>query len=399
MKNKVYYGEYSLKHWVDLILSKNIVLPDYQRSFVWEDWQVKDLIQTFEKELYIPPVTIGSYQLDNGKNTNLVLDGQQRLTSILLAYLGVFPNKEYFNNLETNDSDYHQSSDSDDRTDFAIKWTLRVIQQNGSTLNEVKDYISKNMNTQYFPFNSDIEISNNFLENHYLGFSFLIPKSAEAQQEYYISTFRAINVKGKKLSYQESREALYYLKPHLKNFFDPEFISNYKIERQSPKIDFIRYLSIISQYKKNGVQNILLGLEKKLESFEEYYKKYVFSVVYNQNLDLFGNFSDFFEQESIYEERLNSIKECLIEILGNNYEFISIIYSDLVMFGLVNYVLFDNKRLDTNDSDKLRKNISKAYKEFKEDEQHIKNPNTQKYIKKRLEKSLEIYKEFIDESA
>lgn len=147
------------------------------------------------------------------------------------------------------------------------------------------------------------------------------------------------------------------------------------------------------------MQNILLGLEKKLESFEEYYKKYVFSVVYNQNLDLFGNFSDFFEQESIYEERLNSIKECLIKILGNNYEFISIIYSDLVMFGLVNYVLFDNKRLDTNDSDKLRKNISKAYKEFKEDEQHIKNPNTQKYIKKRLEKSLEIYKEFIDESA
>lgn len=399
MKNKVYYGEYSLKHWIDLILSKNIVLPDYQRSFVWEDWQVKDLIQTFEKELYIPPVTIGSYQLDNGKNTNLVLDGQQRLTSILLAYLGVFPNKEYFNNLETNDSDYHQSSDSDDRTDFAIKWTLRVIQQNGSTLNEVKDYISKNMNTQYFPFNSDIEISNNFLENHYLGFSFLIPKSAEAQQEYYISTFRAINVKGKKLSYQESREALYYLKPNLKNFFDPEFISNYRIEKQSPKIDFIRYLSIISQYKKNGVQNTLLGVERKLESFEEYYKKYIFSVVYNQNLDLFGNFYEFFEREEVYKDRLNLVKEYLIKILGDNYEFTSIIYSDLVMFGLIDLVLYDGKLLNADKFDKLRKDISKSYRDFHNNSNHSSNVNNQKYIRERLQKSLDIYQEVIDESA
>ena len=26
MKNKVYYGEYSLEHWIKLILKKNIVL-------------------------------------------------------------------------------------------------------------------------------------------------------------------------------------------------------------------------------------------------------------------------------------------------------------------------------------------------------------------------------------
>lgn len=37
MENKVYYGEYSLKHWIDLILSKNIELPEYQRYFVWEE--------------------------------------------------------------------------------------------------------------------------------------------------------------------------------------------------------------------------------------------------------------------------------------------------------------------------------------------------------------------------
>ena len=35
MGNKVYYGEYSLDHWIKLILKKNIVLPDYQRNFTW----------------------------------------------------------------------------------------------------------------------------------------------------------------------------------------------------------------------------------------------------------------------------------------------------------------------------------------------------------------------------
>lgn len=35
-KNKVYYGEYTLKHWIDLILTENIILPKYQRFFVWD---------------------------------------------------------------------------------------------------------------------------------------------------------------------------------------------------------------------------------------------------------------------------------------------------------------------------------------------------------------------------
>lgn len=29
MNSKFYYGEYSLKHWIDLMLSGNIVLPEF----------------------------------------------------------------------------------------------------------------------------------------------------------------------------------------------------------------------------------------------------------------------------------------------------------------------------------------------------------------------------------
>ena len=41
MGNRVYYGEYTLKHWLDLMLKKNIVLPEYQRYFVWDENRVK----------------------------------------------------------------------------------------------------------------------------------------------------------------------------------------------------------------------------------------------------------------------------------------------------------------------------------------------------------------------
>ena len=44
MNNKVYYGEYSLKHWINLILKGNIKLPEYQRYFVWNLEKTNDLI-------------------------------------------------------------------------------------------------------------------------------------------------------------------------------------------------------------------------------------------------------------------------------------------------------------------------------------------------------------------
>ena len=72
MENRVYYGEYSLKHWLDLILTKNIILPEYQRKFVWKPEQVKNLIETIKKGEFVPPVTIGSAVI-NGENKNIII--------------------------------------------------------------------------------------------------------------------------------------------------------------------------------------------------------------------------------------------------------------------------------------------------------------------------------------
>ncbi len=64
MENRVYYGEYSLKHWIELILNGNIELPEYQRYFVWSEEKVKTLIETFRKKQFVPPITIGHTKME-----------------------------------------------------------------------------------------------------------------------------------------------------------------------------------------------------------------------------------------------------------------------------------------------------------------------------------------------
>ena len=54
MKNKVYYGEYCLQHWINLMLSGDIVMPKYQRSFVWDEERTKKMILNLKKKYFVP---------------------------------------------------------------------------------------------------------------------------------------------------------------------------------------------------------------------------------------------------------------------------------------------------------------------------------------------------------
>lgn len=115
MENRVYYGEYSLKHWIDLILTRNIELPDYQRHFVWQERDIKRLIKSLKEKQFVQPVTIALYNVGKQKR-NLILDGQQRLTSILLAYIGYLPDRKKFldGNVEKLAGEDDSASDEND---------------------------------------------------------------------------------------------------------------------------------------------------------------------------------------------------------------------------------------------------------------------------------------------
>lgn len=102
-ENRTYYGEYSLERWIELVVKGNIVLPEYQRHFVWNQKDLKRLIKSLNEGQFVQPVTIGLYNKDNKEKINLLLDGQQRLSSILLAYLGYFPKKRNVRNTRSGD--------------------------------------------------------------------------------------------------------------------------------------------------------------------------------------------------------------------------------------------------------------------------------------------------------
>ena len=196
MDNRVYYGEYSLKHWINLVLKQNIVLPEYQRYFVWNENKVKTLIETFKNKQFIPPVTIGAYK-DNGNNINLILDGQQRITSILLVYLGLYPDvKAYKSIIEkfANDNDNEDEDDEElEELDNILEWNLNKLTEKGNNKETIRQkIISGNYK------NIDFDIDDNFLETNFLGFSYLVPHSENEkdQQKYYSSVFRNINIQG-----------------------------------------------------------------------------------------------------------------------------------------------------------------------------------------------------------
>ena len=124
IETRVYYGEYTLRHWIDLMLTRGLDLPEYQRSFVWDEEDVKRLLASIGSGQFILPVTIAHYKDEDGER-NLILDGQQRLTSILLAYLGFMPNKEKFNSLEM---DLANGDDSEEEEkDSSMEWTYKKL--------------------------------------------------------------------------------------------------------------------------------------------------------------------------------------------------------------------------------------------------------------------------------
>ena len=51
MKNRVHYGEFTLDYWLDQLISGGIVLPEYQRSFVWSKDQIINLIKSVGKDV------------------------------------------------------------------------------------------------------------------------------------------------------------------------------------------------------------------------------------------------------------------------------------------------------------------------------------------------------------
>lgn len=391
MDKKVYYGEYTLKYWVELLLKKNLELPPYQRSFVWTQDQVKGFIDGIKSNGFIPPVTIGVCNI-NGVSHNLILDGQQRLSSILLAYFGVYPKKDAFVNEANHIGLANGTAEEDeDEPDLEyINWSLNMFASSGPLELNVRNAIT---NQQYSQI--DFDISDDFFESHYIPFSYIIPNiSDEAEQhEFYSSVFRNINILGTPLNPIESRQSLYFLKSELKDFFDPECCRNLEIELVGKKqaYDFVRTMSILSQYKKDGRFNRLAQSYKP--KMEKYYEEYIYSVVNDKSDCLFAQFSSIFPDKN-FAPRIANLSTALQQLNYNNLHFPSIIDADIYMFGLVYNTVIEGKNIDFTRKDELLTTLGTEITHLKSDPSHRASPSLLKYMRSRVEKSISIFNNY-----
>lgn len=389
MKNKVYYGEYTLSHWIDLMLKGNIKLPEYQRYFVWEESKVRELIEALNKNEFVPSVTIGSFK-NNDKNENFILDGQQRLTSILLAYLGIFPDKTVYKKiiqkLANENDDYEEDVDSFDNI---LEWKFDKLLEKGNSKEKIlKGIVEGNYKKM------DIEIEEDFFGTTFLGFSYLVPHVSHenTQQKYYSTVFRNINIRGEALLPQESRASLYYLDKDLLHFFEPVFINNFnvKVNKVNSKPDFVRYISMLSQYFKQGnSSNIAKGFKSNME---KYYETYIYSVVADSDSEIYGKFTNIFPNKK-FSEKLNALKINL-EQINVPTDFDSIIDVDMYFFGIIYLVLFKNKNVAIDRKNILNPKLEDSIKKFREDKDYSRAPNNLGNLRSRISKSIEIYEEF-----
>lgn len=414
MKSRTYYGEYSLKHWIELMLKQNIELPKYQRSFVWKKEESERLIKSMKEGQFIQPVTLAFFE-NGGTKQNLILDGQQRLTSILIAYIGFFPDKSKFESPQALSSDDDSASDNVDidTENYSIEWTFKEIVALGKSKTEVVDGIMIHAREKYQPF--DMHCDDAFFENTFLGFSYIVPSTdvIHEKQTFFTKLFRNMNYLGKKLLPIESRRSLYYVKNNLKNYFEGKLDDNSDVlcgitlveNMATRQIDYVRYLSILSQYKVAGKNEnkVLVGYSAYAQR-ENYYSDYVSYVVGIDQEDRTDKFNGFDIEDvfpnNCWQTRFVSIQS-KIEVLKDKMNldsknrFTSWIDADYWLFGLIYWILFEGKEI--NDGESLITKLTDKISSKKSLESYSRSPNRLGNLRERFADSIEIYKDYIVE--
>lgn len=416
MESRVYYGEYSLKHWIKMLLSKNIILPEYQRSFVWDEKDVARLMASIKDGQFVQPVTIALYKVDEGMpGQNLIIDGQQRLSSILLAYLGFMPIKSMFEKPEMLASDEDDAADeaTDSGTDKGpIKWRYsEMFEGENNTEEAIRKRLEKDSRYSVL----DLELSEDFFDKAFLGYSYIVPLTTEAAviQRGFSQLFRDINYFGKKLSALESRRSLYYLNADLLPFLEGQLADEQDVlcgirlmdKMQPIKIDFVRYLSIISQYVITENHNKVLVGYSASSSRENFYADYVSYLLGLEQEDREWKFDGFSFEETFpkqcWKERYERMREAIERLRPmfkmsekNKDAFASWIDADYWLFGLIYSIVFAGMTLK-DDLTGLDKKINDEIAEKKKWEYYAKAPNRLGNLRERLGRSIDIIWKYV----
>lgn len=84
-----YKSDVAFKTLVESVKDNMFVIPDFQRVYKWNEEQVENLAVSLIRGMPIPPI----YAYRNEMNQLEILDGQQRVISMVLYYMGKYTEK------------------------------------------------------------------------------------------------------------------------------------------------------------------------------------------------------------------------------------------------------------------------------------------------------------------
>ena len=417
MNNKVYYGEYSLEYWIKLLISGNIVLPPYQRSLVWKESEVKDLVKTIKANRFVPPITIGSFTQSDGTHMDYIVDGQQRLTSILLAAIGYFPDVKNWESdrlVEAADDDDDRANGEDDASENgerrALKWTYKELIEHGhKSLVDIKAYCASRTDLYSQIPEADM-LCEEDLKKRYIGFCYLIPDATGNAKNYYADVFMDINGHGVGLSDLETRRSLYYLHDGLEQLIEPEFLDEYGLvnaitkksdgtSKIAERIDLIKYLSIMDDYLKmtqgenQDIRRVAIRYKNDPQS---YYKEFILVLTGREVANNRFCTQDYWAYKTDYKKAVEAFKEAINAMdIPRTYD--SIADMDVAFFGLVYWICYCGKKLNGRKKGVFNAKLRLIFNRFRTGENHdyLKSASRIGKMRGRITQSVELYREFL----
>lgn len=142
------------------VMSYNLMLPDYQREYCWEDINIIDLWCNLKKIQDGKPFHLGTIILHDYKNRYDIIDGQQRLItlSIILWALGY---SEYLPLLTAS----YESTDAKEHV-ANCKYIIQTLVAKEKNIAELVDVLSKNVSFSVLTVNeANLDLAYTFFSN------------------------------------------------------------------------------------------------------------------------------------------------------------------------------------------------------------------------------------------
>ena len=205
---------------------------------------------------------------------------------------------------------------------------------------------------------------------------------------------------------------MYFLDSNLVKWFEPKLLykNSTGTDRKNIRIpfDYIRYVSVLTEYNKrhNIDKNTAIRIADCIPStdkkdLEKYYERYIYTFTdfefedKENALKQFGTLNDLYNDGN-FSEQILKIQKCIDELEFAQVQLTSLISLDVYFYGLIYNLLFLKRDIDLTKKDKLKSSLEREVKKFSKDTAHVKSQNNKSYWAQRIEKSINIYRHYLN---